>query len=483
MPALIRGLRRCSGLQSRCSTMAAHPPGAIGHHAAVAGGVVQPGREQGHAGATAAVLLQQRLQGLGPQQGHIAVQHQQLAAEALQGLQQLLHRMARAVLGLLQHELEALQRRQGCLHPLGLVTHDQQLPFGVQVPAAAQHPLHQRGPGQRLQHLGQLALHPCALPSGQHGNGEHGRRGRLAGIYVAPTTPLRCGWSRPQRRRQAPVLLRPAPGLGLEPAGLDLRGAGPSGGVAVGLACPGEQVLLLHGREGAQLGAGGQGPGACRRTPTPAGPSARGPSGGLDRSELKAGAPQAAPDGGRRAVGEQPAAGGQQPGQPPQEVLAPELGAAPRREGVEQHQITAAPQPGLQARQLLAGLAPENPPGPAGLHQQQLAQPLQGRGPPLGAVARIGQGQLQGPAVQFQPPPAQRQAPLGCGFQQNGAVVAQAHAHIQHPQLGAGCVALQFGRPQVGVVCLPAGARRAVEALVERTAVQAEAAVGRPPRG
>ena len=51
-------------------------PGRYGLKPAVASGVVQPGREQGHAGATAAVLLQQRLQGPGAQQGDVAVQHQ-----------------------------------------------------------------------------------------------------------------------------------------------------------------------------------------------------------------------------------------------------------------------------------------------------------------------------------------------------------------------------------------------------------------------
>ena len=80
---------------------AAHTPLVVGEDPAVAAGIGQPGREQGHGGAAAAVLGQQLLQGAGTQQGHIAVEHQQLALEAAEGLQQLLHRMAGAVLRLL----------------------------------------------------------------------------------------------------------------------------------------------------------------------------------------------------------------------------------------------------------------------------------------------------------------------------------------------------------------------------------------------
>ena len=153
---------------------AAHQPLLVGEDAAVAGGISQPGGEQGHGGAAAAVLGQQLLQGARKQQGHIAVEHQQLALEAAEGLQQLLHRMAGAVLGLLQHEFQARHVAQGTLHPLGLVAHDQQLALRGQVAAAGQHPLHQGGAGQGLQHLRQVALHAGALSGGQNGYGEHG---------------------------------------------------------------------------------------------------------------------------------------------------------------------------------------------------------------------------------------------------------------------------------------------------------------------
>jgi hypothetical protein len=60
-------------------------PCSSGEDAAVAGGISQPGGEQGHGGAAGAVLGQQLLQGAGKQQGHIAVEHQQLALEAAEG--------------------------------------------------------------------------------------------------------------------------------------------------------------------------------------------------------------------------------------------------------------------------------------------------------------------------------------------------------------------------------------------------------------
>ena len=81
--------------------------------------------------------------------------------------------MASAVLGLLQHELKTAPVGQRLFHPLGLMADNQQLPFGVEAAAAGQHPLHQGGASQRLQHLRQITLHAGALPGGQNGNGEH----------------------------------------------------------------------------------------------------------------------------------------------------------------------------------------------------------------------------------------------------------------------------------------------------------------------
>ena len=191
----------------------AHLSGVIGDHPAVAAGIGQAGGEQGDGGAAGPVALEQVLQGLPAQQGHIAIEHQQFACEAGQGLQQLLHGVAGAVLGLLQHVLQLGPGRQGGFNPLGLVAHHQQLAGGIEPLATGQHPFHQGGARQGLEHLGQVALHAGALPGSQHGNGEH-RQGRdhWPGIYRPSLGPAGVGGaigrrSSPQWRRQALVLM------------------------------------------------------------------------------------------------------------------------------------------------------------------------------------------------------------------------------------------------------------------------------------
>ena len=56
---------------------------AIGEHAAVAGWIGEAGGEQGDGGAALTVLGQELREGFGAEQGHIAVQYQQLACEAM----------------------------------------------------------------------------------------------------------------------------------------------------------------------------------------------------------------------------------------------------------------------------------------------------------------------------------------------------------------------------------------------------------------
>ena len=259
----------------------AHVAGFIGNHAAVTRGIGQPCGEQGHRGTAGPVPGEQLLQGFLPQQGHIAIEHQQLAAEAGQRLQQLLHGVAGAVLGLLQHEFQAVVAGQGGLHPGGLVAHDQQLPLRPEVAAAAQHPLHEGGAGQGLQHLGQVAFHAGALSGGQDGNGEH-RQGRAAGRES--TGP-----------RQPPAA---APGTGaagsrllllLPPPRQDRRRRICSRGIAVRHAGPAGQMLLLHGAERPQALLRRQGHGAGGGAIAPAAVVRR-----RDRRQLQAGQPQPA---------------------------------------------------------------------------------------------------------------------------------------------------------------------------------------------
>ena len=196
----------------------------VGEHPSVAGGISQAGGEQGDAGAAAAVALQKGLEGFGTQEGNIAIQHEQIAAETRQGLQELLYGMAGAVLGLLQHEFQPRMMGQGLPHPIGLMPNDQDPALGGQHLRAVEHPLHQGGARQGLEHLGERALHARALSGGQDGDGEH-QTGRKAGGNLPASQvqdlPIEGGpWHRgvykSQRRRQAlldvrlPLLSAPA---------------------------------------------------------------------------------------------------------------------------------------------------------------------------------------------------------------------------------------------------------------------------------
>ena len=168
-----------------------HPPLRIGEHPPVTGGIAQAGGEHGDARAASPVTLQQGREGFGAQQGHIAVEHQQIPLKALQGAQQLLHRMARAVLRLLWHEFQIVVGGEGRTHPLGLVPHDQDPPLGLQGLTTLEHPLHQGGARQGHEHLGQPALHARPLSSGQDGDGKHRADRQSRGNLLVS------GWARP----------------------------------------------------------------------------------------------------------------------------------------------------------------------------------------------------------------------------------------------------------------------------------------------
>ena len=85
----------------------AHLPIGIDKHPAIARRVLQACRQQRDIGSALAVAIHQRFNRFCPQQGHVAVEHQQFTLKSLQHRQQLLHGMAGAVLGLLQHEFES----------------------------------------------------------------------------------------------------------------------------------------------------------------------------------------------------------------------------------------------------------------------------------------------------------------------------------------------------------------------------------------
>ena len=86
---------------------AAHLALAIGKHPSVARRVFQPSRQQRHICTAASMTAHQGINRLRPQQGNVAVEHQQFTLEPLHHRQQLLNCMAGAVLGLLQHKFQS----------------------------------------------------------------------------------------------------------------------------------------------------------------------------------------------------------------------------------------------------------------------------------------------------------------------------------------------------------------------------------------
>ena len=80
---------------------------------------------------------------------------------------------------------------------------------------------------------------------------------------------------------------------------------------------------------------------------------------GGDGGQLQARGHQGGPDGGRTAVGDQPALGLEEGRQLGQKFKAPELGAAAWRKGIQPHQVAAPLQGGGQAANGLAPIAPE----------------------------------------------------------------------------------------------------------------------------
>ena len=152
-------------------------------NAAIACGVVQSCRQQGHIGATAPVCGHQLIDGFGTQQRYVAIQHQQLPLKTLQWRQQLLHGMARAVLRILQDKFKPADGAQLLFNTIGLMANNQNSALWLQIAGAGQNPLHQRGASQWLQHLWQCTLHAGAFACGQNSDSEHEQQCETGGIY------------------------------------------------------------------------------------------------------------------------------------------------------------------------------------------------------------------------------------------------------------------------------------------------------------
>ena len=129
------------------------------------------------------------------------------------------------------------------------MSHDQQPPFRLQVAGTGEHPFHQGGSRQGLEHFGECALHAGAFSSGQNGYGEHAEQGED-------------GRNLPGSGRPVPAPA-PLPGIGGFIAAMLLfitasLKDGISRGIAMGIAerhgRPRLQVFPLHGGKGAPTG-------------------------------------------------------------------------------------------------------------------------------------------------------------------------------------------------------------------------------------
>ena len=125
---------------------AAHLAVRTGENAAVAGWVGQSRREQRDISTTAAVSLHEGIDRRCPQQRNITVKNEEFPHKTVHHRQELLHRMASAVLGRLQHKFQAAYVLQRLFDAFGLVTNDQQASLRLQVLGAGQNPFHQRCP-------------------------------------------------------------------------------------------------------------------------------------------------------------------------------------------------------------------------------------------------------------------------------------------------------------------------------------------------
>ena len=135
--------------------------GGVAQDTPIAAGVVEGHGEQCH--LLFADAVEQCRQGLAPNQGHIAVQHQHLVGP--QRIKRLGHRMAGALLlGLHGEAHRAVAQR---LAKLVATVADHHVQFlGAKRCGRVDDVTHHRLAGQAVQHLGPRRTHPCALTGG-----------------------------------------------------------------------------------------------------------------------------------------------------------------------------------------------------------------------------------------------------------------------------------------------------------------------------
>ncbi|MNQ58331.1 hypothetical protein D3C85_725300 [compost metagenome] len=110
------------------------------------------------------------MQRVGLHQRHVAVQHQRDVVLAIAFQQQrhgLLHRVARALLRLLQHEVQVRLAVKSLFDAVRAMAHHNDDARGLQLARAVQHMGQHGFAGQRVQDFGKVGLHAFAQSGGE----------------------------------------------------------------------------------------------------------------------------------------------------------------------------------------------------------------------------------------------------------------------------------------------------------------------------
>ena len=144
----------------------------IAHDAPVAGRIL---KNLGEHGNPLAAGVEQLFQGFGLHQWHVAIKHQGdiILAVFLEQRLGLQHRVASAELWLLQHETQLGRAGVGVLNLFRTMADDDHDLVGVQRPGAVEHMREHRAPGNGVQDLGKIGLHPLAKAGGEYDDIEH----------------------------------------------------------------------------------------------------------------------------------------------------------------------------------------------------------------------------------------------------------------------------------------------------------------------
>ena len=139
-----------------------HVPGSIANDTSVAGRV---GQFHGQDRQAILARMQQTLQGGGLGQRHVAIENQRLS-RAVQDGQRLGKRMPGTQLRLL-HGPRNIGRIEGRPHHFAAMAENHDQPDWSERTRGIDHMLGQRLAGDRVQHLGQIGMHPLALTGGE----------------------------------------------------------------------------------------------------------------------------------------------------------------------------------------------------------------------------------------------------------------------------------------------------------------------------